>query len=180
MPPDTPGKTGPTDTGARSQSAALFLLRPIPIKKRADFLRASRAQSVATPGFVLQARQRREDEDVQPEAGAPRPARLGLTASKKVGNAVARNRAKRRLRALAWDVIGRHGRQGWDYVLVARVGETVRRDFATMVSELEAALGRAHEGKGRRQKPRPGKGRGGRGGKPASEKDGGSQDGAAR
>lgn len=133
--------------------------RPDPIKNRRDFLRASRAQSVATPGFVLQARKRAASEAAAPGGAPEAVARLGLTASKKVGNAVVRNRAKRRLRALAWDVIARIGRPGWDYVLVARVGETVSRHFATMARELESALQRAHDGKGRRQPPR---GKGGR------------------
>lgn len=192
MPPETPtgSKTDAPDKAACVEQAVLFGARPLQIKKRPDFLRASRAQSVATPGFVLQARLRAEREDAPPTmdarsikvaptikdapttndlapaqgdaascdshvAGVLRPARLGLTASKKVGGAVVRNRAKRRLRALAWDVMARQGRSGWDYVLVARAGETIRRSFATMTAELEAALERAHDGRGRRQKPRP-------------------------
>ena len=148
MPLEQARSSAPTPEGPRPA------MRPTPIKQRRDFLRASRAQSVATPGFVLQARLRNAAEASAPGGAPDTVARLGLTASKKVGNAVVRNRAKRRLRALAWDVISRVGRPGWDYVLVARVGETVRRDFATMAHELESALERAHDGKGRRQPPR--------------------------
>ena len=107
-----------------------------PLKKRADFLAAARARKAVTPGFVLQGRDR----------GAPGgPVRVGFTASKKVGNAVTRNRAKRRLRALARLVLPAAGRAGWDYVLIARKGETGARDFARMQAELRQALTRLHE-----------------------------------
>lgn len=99
------------------------------LTKRAEFLACARARKQPMPGFLLQARPR--------EAGAC--IRVGFTASKKVGNAVARNRAKRRLRALARAVLGPQGQPGWDYVLVARPDETTTRPFA----ELEANLGRA-------------------------------------
>ena len=56
--------------------------------------------------------------------------RVGFTSSKKVGNAVARNRAKRRLRALARAVLAAEGRAGWDYVLVGRPGDHRRLPFA--------------------------------------------------
>lgn len=105
------------------------------MKKRADFLAAARARKQPMPAFLLQARDRRDDSAA---------IRIGFTASKKVGNAVARNRAKRRLRALARAILPRHGRPGWDYVLVARAGETVSRDFAAMLHEFERAIARVH------------------------------------
>ncbi len=109
------------------------------IRKRADFLRAAQARRQGTPGFLLQARQRHEGE---PALAAS--VRVGFTCSKKVGNAVARNRAKRRLRALAQQVLPKAARPGWDYVLVGRAQATADRDFAQMLADLTRALGQVH------------------------------------
>jgi len=100
------------------------------LKRRAEFLTvaASRRKHVA-PGLILQA---------APCAGAVVP-RVGFTASKKVGFAVARNRARRRLRAAAERVIGRHGAPGHDFVLIARTA-TLTRPFDALLGDLEAAL----------------------------------------
>ena len=107
------------------------------LRKRPDFLRAARAARQSKPGFTLQARERRTDE---PATGV----RVGYTCSKKVGNAVARNRAKRRLRALARDVFPAHGRPGWDYVLIGRPDVTATRDFDEMRAELASAVDAVH------------------------------------
>lgn len=102
------------------------------LKRRPEFLRVSeRGSRAATPGLVLQALPR-------PEGGA---IRLGLTASRKVGGAVERNRARRRLRALAQEVLPRLGASGHDYVIVAR-RETVKREWRRLKDDLEAALRR--------------------------------------
>lgn len=108
------------------------------LAKRADFLSAARALHRATPGFVVQARQR--SAALSGAVGI----RVGFTCSKKVGNAVARNRAKRRLRAIARQVLPAHGKSGWDYVLIGRAGMTATRDFAEMQTELEHALAKIH------------------------------------
>lgn len=108
------------------------------LDKRADFLRAAQARRQGTAGFLLQARRRREDEP-QPEV-----VRIGYTCSKKLGNAVARNRAKRRLREIARMVLPLHGRPGWDYVLVGRPEATAARDFADLQADLVRALERIH------------------------------------
>jgi len=108
------------------------------LKRRADFLAAARARHRATAGFIVQARARRPDE------AAPDGLRVGFTCSKKVGNAVARNRAKRRLRALARTVLPVRGMAGWDYVLIGRRGATATRDFAAMQADLAHALDRLH------------------------------------
>lgn len=108
------------------------------LRKRADFLSAARARRQSTPGFTLQARQRQADEQ---DAGL---IRVGFTCSKKVGNAVARNRAKRRLREIARLTLPRHGRPGWDYVLIGRPVVTAERPFEDMRADLEAALSRVH------------------------------------
>ena len=75
----------------------------------------------------------------------PLPGRLrvGFTASKKIGNAVARNRAKRRLRAAASQLLPLLGRAGHDYVLVAR-GTTVARPFPALLSDITTAMKAAH------------------------------------
>ena len=108
--------------------------RPATLTARADFLRAAKAERAPTSGFLLQARDRGDGGGM----------RVGFTCSKKVGNAVARNRAKRRLREIARLVLPTHGRAGWDYVLVGRAGETATRDFQTMIDELTRALARVH------------------------------------
>lgn len=103
------------------------------LTRRADYRRLTRSrQRCAAPGLVLQAQPR-------PDSGGS--ARLGLTASRRVGNAVRRNRAKRRLRALAERVIPLHARAGHDYVLIARTA-TVDRPFAALVADLETAMKR--------------------------------------
>lgn len=91
---------------------------------------------------MLQAR--RPADEAQPPEGA---ARIGFTASKKVGGAVVRNRAKRRLRALVDAVAPERARRGWDYVLIARADRTVGRDFALMRRELADAFDAVHQGR---------------------------------
>lgn len=75
------------------------------------------------------------------DAASQDEARVGFTASRKVGNAVARNRAKRRLRALSVEVLARHGVPGQDYVLIARA-TTPTRPYAALRKDLERALRR--------------------------------------
>jgi ribonuclease P protein component len=79
-----------------------------------------------------------------------RAVRVGFTASRKVGNAVVRNRAKRRLRAAAARMLSAEGRPGTDYVLIARA-TTAERPFAALVDDLETALGRVAPGAARRR-----------------------------
>ena len=113
------------------------------LKTRADFVRvAARGRRAVRPGFILQAAAR----PVETESGT---VRIGFTASRKVGNAVVRNRAKRRLRAAAAEVLRRAGRPGTDYVLIAR-GGTGERRYAELVGDLEAALRQVERGGDRR------------------------------
>ncbi len=106
------------------------------LTQRADFLRASHGRRHATPGIHLQARKRAE--------GDAQGIRVGYTCSKKVGNAVARNRAKRRLREVARVVLPENGRDGWDYVLVGRKDTTATLPFDALVADLKRALRKVH------------------------------------
>ena len=110
------------------------------LKTRADFLRvAAKGRRAVRVGFILQAA-------LQPaETGDGGTVRVGFTASRKVGNSVIRNRAKRRLRAVAAEVIARSGRPGTDYVLIAR-STTGHRAYAELLADLETALHQVERG----------------------------------
>ena len=100
------------------------------LKQRKDFLRLAHAKRVHSTSFVLQARDR----------GDAQVLRVGFTCSKKVGNAVARNRAKRRLREIARLILPRFGQAGHDYVLIGRANVTATTKFNALQDELLAAL----------------------------------------
>jgi ribonuclease P protein component len=135
------------------------------LKRRAEFLQVAAAnRKWVAPGLILQVCRHSRSETVNatptggadvlradgaaavvanPENGqvkdAAAPMRVGFTASRKVGNAVKRNRAKRRLRAAVDIVIGERGAPGQDIVLIARQS-TVSRDFAALVQDLTTGL----------------------------------------
>jgi ribonuclease P protein component len=106
------------------------------LRQRADFLAAATGVKIPAAAFVLQSRAR----------GDEGPVRVGFTVSKKVGNAVERNRVRRRLR----EVVRLNGaarlRSGHDYVLVGRRA-ALRLPFARIAEEFSGALRRLDAGR---------------------------------
>jgi len=109
------------------------------LKNRPEFLAVAGARRKhVAPGLILQVR--RHDERQRPAPGEPL-LRVGLTASRKVGNAVKRNRARRRLREAARLLLPPNALPGFDLVLVAR-GETPNRPWADLLADMTAGLKR--------------------------------------
>jgi ribonuclease P protein component len=133
-PPDTDpiGDTAETVQGPAVLSCFMLTV----LNQRRDFQCAARGTRVAMPGFVVQMLRRPNDDG----AGV----RVGYTCSKKVGNAVARNRAKRRLREVARAVLPGAGMDGSDYVLIGRHGSTAALPYAQLLTDFEKALGILH------------------------------------
>ena len=101
------------------------------IKSRKDFIKIQKNGSkVISAGLVLQYLNNLNQEN---------PSRFGFTASKKVGGAVQRNKAKRRMRSLVFDVINKFEKKGWDYVLIARK-ETVHKKYQNLKNDLIWAI----------------------------------------
>jgi len=87
------------------------------------------------PGFVLLVRKRGDDDPT---------VRIGFTVTKKIGNAVVRNRMKRRFRALVRDIFPDNAIAGADHVLIGRASG-IERDYASLAAELKRALGKLHQ-----------------------------------
>jgi ribonuclease P protein component len=113
---------------ARTPASAMERLR-----QRADFLAVATGARAPATGFVLQARDRRENG----------PVRVGFTVSKKVGNAVERNRVRRRLREVVRLGPQARMRRGYDYVLIGR-RSALELPFDRLIEDFERALGRVH------------------------------------
>ena len=118
----------------------------IRLKRRTEFLRvAAKGRKAPMPGLVLQALVREDDD----------PARLGFTVTRKVGNAVVRNRARRRLKEAARVVLRDYAARGAslrgvDLVLVGREG-TRKREFRALIDDFGRAIRKtgAHQAGGR-------------------------------
>ncbi|MEH3047852.1 ribonuclease P protein component [Sphingomonas adhaesiva] len=112
--------------------------------KRSDYLAANAGRRAPMPGFVLLVRPRDDADDMM---------RIGITVTKKVGNAVVRNRIKRRFRALAREVLPRHGWAGADHVLIGRLPAT-DRDWSLLTADLAKALVKARTAPADAPRPR--------------------------
>ena len=106
------------------------------LRQRADFIAAASGIKVPATAFVLQARKRTDDG----------PARFGFTVTKKVGNAVERNRIRRRLREIVRHSDGNRMQTGHDYVLIGRRA-ALKLPFARMAQDFEGALRRLQAGR---------------------------------
>ena len=105
------------------------------LKNRSDFLRTAKGKTVHKKAFVLQGRSRSDSTT---------NIRIGFTCTKKVGNAVLRNLAKRRLREVAQNIFPNNGVDGWDYVLVGKKDFTAKLSFEMMIKDLTQALQQIH------------------------------------
>lgn len=106
------------------------------LKTRAEFLHVREGSRFAAPSLVLQARARAAQDDPI--------ARFGFTATKALGGAVIRNRARRRLKEAVRLVAPARSKPGYDYVLIARSG-TLQRPFTDLTRDLERALAKVHK-----------------------------------
>jgi len=164
-----PPRQGPQEALGIGFDAALGDGRPgwrrsdmqlITIKRRAHFLRVRGGARHACASFALETKPR-------PPGELDREARFGFTVTKKLGNAVVRNRIKRRLREAVRHSASPYSLPDHDYVLIAREA-TLRRSFADLVVDLQTALQRVHA-KGP-PKPRQPSADPGRVGKPSRQK----------
>lgn len=119
--------TGPDSNISAGATAQALPIRSL--KKRADFLRLRNCRGGSFKGFLV----------LSAPGGEPGVTRLGITVTKKIGNAVVRNRIKRRLRAAGREILPLHGQAGHDYVLIARTAAKTL-PFAILLDDLQQAL----------------------------------------
>ena len=135
--PRLPGALGdagrPQGAGGAPRPRPQGSLGVTTLTRRADFLAANGGRRASLPGFVLLVRTRDDGDPAM---------RVGFTVTKKVGNAVVRNRMKRRLRALAREALPVRGVAGADHVLIGRSGG-IQRSFTDLARDLDKALAKA-------------------------------------
>jgi ribonuclease P protein component len=110
--------------------------------KRRDFLAAAKAPAVSTTSVVVQGRKRDDDKG----------ARVGFTCTKKLGNAVTRNRIRRRLKEAARLALPGHAKPSFDYVLIGRIAAETR-GFEELTKDIISALTKLHAGLGKTRTP---------------------------
>lgn len=108
------------------------LIRIDRLLHRADFLKARKGRRIHAPAFLIQVIPNRS-------AGTGEFARVGFTVTKKLGNAVTRNRIKRRLRAAVRETFPTTARPGFDYVIIARAAAQTR-PYERLLDDLRTAL----------------------------------------
>ncbi|MDA8708710.1 ribonuclease P protein component [Hellea sp.] len=99
------------------------------LRKRSEFLFVREGRYQARGGIVVQARENPDSRHI----------RVGFTATKKIGNAVIRNRAKRRMRSVALETLPKLGQKGTDYVFIAR-NSTITTPYQDLVGDTQKAL----------------------------------------
>ncbi|MBL8548622.1 MAG: ribonuclease P protein component [Hyphomonadaceae bacterium] len=130
---------GPKTSRKRAPKRGSGRAAPTPrierLRTRSQFLLVRTGAKAVRPSLLLEARRRPPSAS----GAGPAPIGIGFTATKKIGDAVARNRARRRLREAARQLLPRHGLAGVDYVLVARAG-TLTAPWASLLDDLGKAL----------------------------------------
>ena len=113
---------------------------------RREFRAVAKGDKQVRRGLVLQARQRDLNAKtyLDDASDVDTAIRFGLTATKKIGNAVIRNRTRRRLRVLAHEILSAHGQPGYDYVLIGRAA-TNHRTWDGLRTDLRSALKKLHK-----------------------------------
>jgi len=104
---------------------------------------ARQGKKWVTNGLIVQARQRQKGEN--PDDGNEDAVRVGFTVTKKVGNAVIRNRVRRRLKAVAAEVLPKRVRGGQDLVIIGRMA-TIKRTYTALIKDLESAIRKLNGG----------------------------------
>ena len=124
------------------------------LRVRREFLAVAKGDKQVRRGLVLQARQRDVNviTDLNEASDTDTAIRFGLTATKKIGNAVIRNRTRRRLRALAHEILSAHGQPGYDYVLIGRAA-TKHQTWEGLRTDMCSALKKVHKTKPKKAEP---------------------------